>query len=321
MAFVSRLADREVEVFQDELARKGSGRLTLTYEDETFPSSSHGVEQAIVRAVADGRLDLGWVGARAFGELGVHDLDPLVAPMVLDSVAAERAVLSSDLPGRMLGGLEPLGVTGLAVLAGPMRRPIAAGRPLTTLSAFDGVPFFSWHGELNAATVTALGAENVDVAPPVRNERIADGSIRAYENTVAFLADNADWPTNVMTANVNLWPSVSVLVANPRMLASLPAGAREALKAAAATTSARALELAADEDAVVETACTAGARFALAEPTDLATLEDAVQPVIARLREDPTVAGHLDTVTTLTRGLPADTLTIPNGCRAAQAQE
>ena len=318
MAIVSRLADRQVGVFEDELAARAPSRVTLTFEDEAFPSSDHGVEQTIVRAVADGRLDLGWVGARALSELGVHDFDALVAPMVLDSIAAEKAVLSTDVPARMLKGLDALGIAGLAVVGGPLRRPIAAGAPLTTLSALEGVPFYSWHGDVNAASIQALGARNVDIAPPARNEGIANGSIRAYENTVGFLADNADWKANVMTANLNLWPSVSVLVANPKSLAALPPEVRKAVVDAAATTSERAFEAIGDEDARVAEACRAGARFAMAEACDLMAIEKALQPVVDGMRRDPLVAGHLDSVDTLTRGIPPESVTIPDGCHSPE---
>jgi TRAP-type C4-dicarboxylate transport system substrate-binding protein len=321
LAIVPGLADLQVEAFQDELATRGKGGVDLVFSDDFDVQHTLGSEQDIVRAVADGRLDLGWVGARAFRELGVHDLDPLVAPMVLDSLAAQEAVLLRDVPRRMMDGLEPIGVTGLAVLGGALRRPVAAEEPLTTLADFRGLAFYSWHGAVNQLAITALGSTNVDVDPETRNQRIADGSIGAFENTLAFPAANADWRTNTMTVKLNLWPSVSVLVANPARLAALTKDQLSALTSAAEATASRALDLLADEGQLAASACRAGATLAVADAADLAEIEAALEPIRRELRRDPVVAGHLDKIADLTRGLPPDTLTIPDGCEAATPKE
>lgn len=320
LGFIDGLADAQVDTFLDELGSRSAGSLTVEYPDG-FSGATHGAEQTIVRAVADGRLDLGWVGARAFAELGVRDLDVLVAPMVLDSVAAQDAVLASDVPDRMLDALEPLGVTGLAVVPGPVRRPIAADRPLTRLADFRDVPFHAFHADVNAASVTALGAALVDVPPPERNAGIESGSIRAYENSLVFLADKGDWRTNLMTLDVNLWPSVSVLLANPTMLEALPEDRRASLVAAATATARSTPAALPDEDRLVEQACRGGARFALAGPAELAEIRQALRPVLDDLRRDPAAAAHLDAVTELTRGIDPDVPTIPDGCAAAPTQE
>ncbi len=48
--------------------------------------------------------------------------------MLIDSYALQSAVIASDITGRMLGGLSVIGVTGLAVVGGGLRKPIAVGR-------------------------------------------------------------------------------------------------------------------------------------------------------------------------------------------------
>jgi TRAP-type transport system periplasmic protein len=74
-------------------------------------------EQQVVRAVAVGKVDLGWAGARVFDTIGVTSFQALQAPMLIDSYPLERAVIASDLPGQMLQGLNKVGVRGLGVLA------------------------------------------------------------------------------------------------------------------------------------------------------------------------------------------------------------
>ena len=315
IAFVGRLADEQIAHFQSEVTKRSGGALTVQV-DPDLAASSLTMEQRIVEAVAAGDLDLGVVGARAFRELGIHDVDALVAPMAIDSMAAQEAVLASDLPDRMLAGLEPHDLAGLAVIAGPLRRPVA-DRPLVSLEDFAAVPFHTFHGEVNAMTVAALGAKHVDAPAEERNAGIEAGGITAYENSLAFLAHTIDWPTKVQTVDINLWPSVSVLIADPTMLASLTETKRAALVDAANDTVDRAVELLPDEAEVAAQVCAADGRLATAGPAALAEIEQALAPVHAELRADPLVAGYLDEIETLTQAIPADSLPVPTGCAAA----
>lgn len=315
IAFVGRLADEQIAHFQTELARR-SGRALTTAVDPDLAASSLTMEQRIIEAVAAGDLDLGVVGVRAFRELGIHDLDALIAPMAIDSMAAQQAVLSSDLPDRMLAGLESHDLAGLAVIAGPLRRPVA-DQPLTGLEDFTDLPFHTFHGEVNAMTVDALGATHVDAVGEERNPAIETGEIRGYENTLAFLANNLDWPTKYQTVDINLWPSVSVLIAAPQTLASLEESQRAALVGAATDMADRAIELLPDETQLTADVCAGGGRLVTAPPDALAEIEQAVDPVHAELRTDPLVAGYLDEIEALTADLPPDSLPIPDGCDAA----
>jgi TRAP-type C4-dicarboxylate transport system substrate-binding protein len=315
IAFVGRLADEQIAHFQQELSRRSGGSMT-TAIDPDLAAGSVTMEQRIIEAVAAGELDLGVVGVRAFRELGIPDLDALIAPMAIDSMAAQEAVLASDVPERMLAGLESHDLAGLAVIAGPLRRPVA-DRPLTRLEDFSGVPFHTFHGDVNAMTVEALGATHVDVAGEDRNTAIEAGEIRAYENTLAFFANAIDWRTDHLTTNVNLWPSMSVLIADPETLASLSESERSALVDAATDTMDRTLELLPDETQLTAEVCAGGGHLVTAPPEALAEIEEAVATVHAELRTDRVVAGYLDEIEALTAGLPPDSLPIPDGCDAA----
>ncbi len=314
LAFTGGFADLQVSEFQRLVQELTQGALRLVASGE-FSTDDHGVEQAIIRAVADGRLDVGVVGARAFSELGVHDLDALVAPFAIDSVATQRAVLQSDVPDRMLAGLDEVGVVGLAVVGGPLRRPIAAERPLVSLADFAGIPFYSWHGDVMAAAVEALGAVNVDLAPPDRNAGIEDGSIRAYENALPYLAETADRRANIMTANVNLWPAVAVIIANPDTLDRIGASGT-GLEAAAEQVAESALDLFGDDREVARRACEAGAGFAVATTADLAELYAAVASVIDEMAQDAATAGYLAEIATLRGDRPPDVVEVPTECLA-----
>lgn len=315
-AFTGAFADLQIAEFERVLSEAAGESIELSINGD-FDTDVFGVEQSIVKAVRSGELDLGWVGARAFSELDVHDFDALIAPMLIDSLATQRAVLGSDLPRQMLTGLEPLGVTGLAVIGGPLRRPIAADAPLVSIEDFARTPFYSMHGDVPAASIAGLGASNVDVAPPDRNAGIADGTIRAYENTLAYLSDTTDRRANVMTANINLWPAVGVLVANPASLASLSDDQRAAIETAASSAAGNWLDVMEDEDELAGSVCASGGRLALAEPDALGEFEAALRPVHRQLASDPVTAGYLEEIRALKGDTPPDAVSIPAGCDAS----
>jgi TRAP-type C4-dicarboxylate transport system substrate-binding protein len=314
-AFTGSLADSQIGAFEEALAENAGDDVILDVSAD-YDTNVHGVEQQIIGAVASGDLDLGWVGVRAFSELGVHEFDPLIAPMLLDSIAAQEAVLASGVPVRMLAGLDGIGVLGLAVMGGSLRRPIAADAPLLALADFRGIPFYSWHGDLNSESINALGARNIDVAPPERNEGIADGSIRAYENTVAYLADTVERRARIMTTNIDLWPSISVLVMNPATFQRMPKSRQDAILRAAEEVSAVSAKLGQDDPEMIAQICAGGGRFASARSTDVDSVRAAFGSVYERLHEDPATAALLEEVIALTEGLPADTIDIPAGCYA-----
>jgi TRAP-type C4-dicarboxylate transport system substrate-binding protein len=109
-------------------------------------------EQQVVRAVAAGKADLGWAGARVFDTMGVTSFQALQAPMLIDSYPLERAVVASGLPGQMLQGLNKVGVRGLGVLADGLHKPIAIKHPMLDAPEWRGITF----GGAVAFTVTAF---------------------------------------------------------------------------------------------------------------------------------------------------------------------
>lgn len=316
MAFVGGLADAQIGHLQEQVAERSGGTLSMAV-DPALTADVVTIEQDIIKALRGGDLDVGVVGARAFRELGIHDFDALVAPMAIDSMAAQAAVLDSDLPDRMLAGLEAHDLVGLGVLSGLMRRP-SATEPITTLADFSGLPFYTFHGEINAMSVAALGATHVDKNAEGRNADIEAGTLTAYENSLAFLHHTIDenWPTKTHTASLNLWPSVSVLLMSTSTWESLSDSQRTALQDAATDTAQASFDLLPDEAELVQRVCASGARLATATPEALAEIENALAPVHAELRSDPLVAGYLDEIEALTADLPPESPTIPPGCEA-----
>jgi TRAP-type transport system periplasmic protein len=90
-----------VQDFVSRVKERSGGNLRIQVAS-TWGDYADDAEQQVVRAVAAGKADLGWAGARVFDTMGVTSFQALQAPMLIDSYALEQAVVASDLPGQML---------------------------------------------------------------------------------------------------------------------------------------------------------------------------------------------------------------------------
>ena len=123
----------ELRPFVDEVERISGGKIEIRFRNEWLGWPWRRTEAALIRDVAAGKADLGWVGSRAFDDVGVTSFDPLHAPLVVDSYDLQGAVLESGVADGMLEGVRPLGLVGLGVLPGPLRK-VLGGRPATASS-------------------------------------------------------------------------------------------------------------------------------------------------------------------------------------------
>jgi TRAP-type C4-dicarboxylate transport system substrate-binding protein len=261
-------------------------------------------EAQVVQAVGAGRVDLGSTGSGAFDDFGLR---PLEAPLLVDSLGLERAVIAGPLPGRLLGGLRDGGVVGLALLANGFRLPIGARRPLRSTGDWRGVSFGVEDPELEADTVRALGAKPVVTLGPFRRQDLVAGRIQGFaldlrSYTQLGLARDAPF----VTANIALWPEFDVLFANPGRLASLTHEQRVWLRQAAADAESDSVSVSASGRDTLDAACAVGARFADASPKDLAGLRRSFARLYRELESDPAGDAVVRDIEHLKRSLPHD---------------
>src|SRR5215216_1522972 len=123
----------ELAAFGEAVERVSDGRLRLKWINEYGAGRDGNPEVNVVRDVSAGKADLGWAATRIFDELGVTAFNPLHAPMLIDSYELEQRVLGDDVVKPMLDSLGGLGLRGVGVLPGPMRRPFGRRPPLARL--------------------------------------------------------------------------------------------------------------------------------------------------------------------------------------------
>jgi TRAP-type C4-dicarboxylate transport system substrate-binding protein len=277
-------------------------------------------EAQVVRAVANGQVDLGWVGSEVFDTTGAPGLRALSAPMLIDSYPLENAVLKSTLPARMLVKLSRVHVTGLAILGDGLRHPIAVRRPLLAPADWRGLSIATYRSGVQEQVIRALGASPVVAFGPYRAHDLATGAIQGFELDMPRYVHDVPVPSaRYVTANVALWPLFDVLFANPARLASLTAQQRAWLQQAADDAARISVTLVAGQNGrYVRQACAMGARLATATPADLAALHTAFAPVYRGLEADPQTRAFVRQIQQLKKTTPSGPApAIPAGCAAS----
>ena len=304
-----------VEYFVKHVKELSGGNVRIEVVDQWAQFASD-AEQQVVRDVAGNDVDLGWVGTRVFDTMGVKSFQALTAPMLVDSYALENAVIESGITDQMMEGLDELEVVGLGVLADGLRNPIGVTAPILGPADWRGITFGTLRSNGQAEAIRALGATPAQIFGPEREEALGKGAIRGFEFSM-WLYTDPKWPplAPYVTANVNLWPQMDVLLANPARLEGLTGKQRGWLESAARDAEGRSAALADKDAQALRVACASGARFAQASDADLAALEAAFDPVYAKLRQHAETKAFVERIQVLKETSDAEpVLSIPPDC-------
>jgi TRAP-type transport system periplasmic protein len=301
---------QEITVYAQEVVRLSNGKLRIR-----IVRSPHlgriDYERAVIDDVRAGRTDLGWAGSRAWR----GSLRTLNAPLLIDSYELQQRVLQDDLVAPMLDELEPLGLEGIGVLPGPLRRPVGLHGRLLAPRDFRGLAIGEQQSSVAAATLRALGARPVPMSV-TQDEPGVDG----VETSMSSLqAGRFDVAGSHLSMNIDLWPRPLVVFSNAGVFAKLSAQERGVLREAAASVASRLIALERGNDA--ESAgnlCRRGlVAFDSAGAADLSALRTAVEPVYRELRSDPAARAALDAIAALKRRQSSPPDALPGCSREA----
>ena len=309
--------------FLEEVERLTDGSVTIDLANE-WRAGEPDQEQGMLEDIQAGELDMGWVGARALEGVGVTSFQALLAPLLVDSYELEAAVFEegiaeqmlADITEQMLADGEEAGLTGIAVLPGPLRKMMGIAQPFTTTADFAGQVVGYSGGPLAERSLEALGAQPQLVAEstPLEGLDALDYHLAAiYGN---FYFEQADY----VTGNLNVWPRPVVVVMNADVFATLSADLQAALREAGVAASGGALEASSAGEAEAGSGlCTEGMTVATATEADLDELQAAFAPVYSDLEESPSTLAYLDAIRALKEelGAPAAGVTCPDAVAGA----
>ena len=280
--------------FATEVARLSGGELRIRVipgRHERQPD----YEAAVIRDVMHGRADLGMAASRAWDEFGVDSLRALNAPLLIDSYPLQERVLESDVVTPMLEELREIGLAGIGILPGPMRRPHGFRGRLAAPHDFRGLTIGIQQSRLAAAVMRELGARPLRLAADRPNTDALDG----VESRVgAIEADRLDVEGSHLMTNIELWPRPLVLVAGAETYRQLTPAERRILRVAAANVVPKTTTLVRDSE--LESSgniCRRGvASFDSATPEELRALRRGLEPVYRNLERDPATRAAIEAI-------------------------
>jgi TRAP-type C4-dicarboxylate transport system substrate-binding protein len=254
-------------------------------------------ERGLVQDVRAGKADLGIVGVRVWDTMGVNSFRALLAPLLVDSYELQRRVIESDDGERMLSGVERAGVVGIALLAGPLRRPLGLAHALLGPEDYRGETVAIRPGAVAQKTFRALGAGAKGYVP---GDLAGFDAVEIDPKTV----DYNGW-SGTLTTNVVLWPKPYSIVMNRGAFEALTAEQQELLREAGRQALAPELDQTMrDATTALADACRRGlVTLATASSSERASLRRAVQPVYDELDRDEETRQFMGEIGDLRGGL------------------
>jgi len=311
---VLTLADGEGDIsnaqpFADAVSTLSHGSLRIKIAGDWRPDDPS-YETGLIKDVQAGKAQLGITASRAFDTVGISSFEALQAPFLIDTYLLERKVLDSAIPATMLQGLGPHGLVGLAVLPGPLRRPLGFTRPLIAPSSYRGATIGIRASEVTADIFDALGA--IPIAP----ERSAAGDniagLTGIESHATGIDQGFATPGASLTGNVVFEPRPNVIFMSQHAFGSLTASQRGVLYQAAARARAAGVYEGNDTASMVDL-CRRGLKIVSASPADMAGLRAAVQPVYRSLDSNSATRAFIDEITAMRQAIGGspDAVTCP----------
>jgi hypothetical protein len=236
--------------------------------------------------------------------------------MALTSHDAEDALITGAGSDLALGALDGTGVKGLALAAGPLRRPFATSGPLLDPSDWVGVRFRTFHSEIESAAISALGGTPVDAGVTWSNLAL-EGRLGGVELDIAqYAANGFSDEAPYVTTNVVLWPKVLVLAMSKDRFDSLTDQQRDWVLEAAQAARQASLDGSYDDDASVIELCGRGVSFRPATDQQLTRLRKALTPIWAQLEGEAAESALMAAVRSIADRFPEpEAPTVPDGCK------
>jgi TRAP-type C4-dicarboxylate transport system substrate-binding protein len=261
--------------WSSQVRKSSGGTLTIDFKSSWRLGQSNS-ERGALQDVKAGKVDMAWIGARAFDKVGVRSFQALLAPLLVDSYALESKVFEEGIPDRMLTGIGTIGLKGVGVLPGPLRKVLGVSKPFRATTDFKAQVVGIQDSGVAESTLRALGAEPRAVPSSAKLT-----GLDASEQQLGSIAGNSYQSTaKYVTTNLNLWPRPLVLVINPKVLGSLNPAQQAVLRAAAkATTSGAITNARAEDTSAVTLLCQGGMTLTEASPGALAKIRTALGSV------------------------------------------
>jgi hypothetical protein len=194
-------------------------------------------------------------------------------------------VLKSEVAERALAGTEEIGMIGLALLPGELRRPVGLTRALAAPEDYRGARVYTREGKVAAATLEAFGAQPAH-GPTEKWFEGVDGT-EVHLGAVRGQPEVARQDARI-TSNVVLWAQPTAIVMNKGSFDELSGDQQRALREASAEAfDERNREASNLRDEDLQVVCGMDPKLVEATPSQREALEAAVEPVYQMIERSP----------------------------------
>lgn len=307
-----------IQDFVDAVDEASDGQLQFN----VLPVYGGGNDIQLLNDLSGGVVNMGTVSSAVWEGQGVPDFEALQMPFLITNYDIESAVLNSDVATDMLKGTEKLGLTGLAIHEGGLRKPLSAGECLVSPQTFNGKKLRSVESPLLVDSIQALGAEPTPL--PLSDVYLAlkQGTVDGMEANLGLIYTQKFYEvTKCITGNVTLWPFPTVLAANTDWWNGLSEEQQGWITDAAANIDDASIEVLTDPDStLVQDLCDEGMKFGTATDSQMQALESSVQSVYDTYTAEEPTGDYVSRIEQIKKDTPAPSApaSYPAGCEAAQ---
>ena len=202
----------------------------------------------------------------------------------------------------MLAGLEPAGLTGLAIAPEGLRHVFSFDAPMLAPADFEGATVRAPTSEMSSALFEALGGSWVALPDSsALGDAVADGTVTAAESSFAFASTLPR--AAVPVGNVTPYPKANTIVINTAAFERLSDEQQQALREAAVATRDWAVTNNLTDAAYAAAFCRDGGTVALASDAQVQAFRDAAQAVYDELEADAGQASAVERITDIAAGV------------------
>jgi TRAP-type transport system periplasmic protein len=311
-----------VDAFKQEVETASAGKVTV----EPIPNYTGG-DTKLLDAVSGGEVEMAAVSTATWDTKGVNVFQALQAPFLITNYGFEQGILEGPIGTAMLeseNGPKKLGLVGLGILEGGLRKPLGAKVALKSPADFKGKKIRAPQSKVLSAALSALGAEAVPLPVGEVFTALQNGTVDGMEANLGLISTNKyDEVAKFVTQDVNFWPFPAAVVINQAQFDKLSDDQKAAIQTAGKNLAKNSINVflnpAPGATNFVADLCTKGLTFAFAGPENQKALAAAAQPAYAEISKDSEVAGFIKQIqdAKATAPAPAAPAPLPADCKKA----
>lgn len=312
-----------IQAFADEVKTASGGKIVIN----PVPGASGGNDVTLLDDVSGGSIELAGVSTAVWDSKGVNVFQPLQAPFVITNYGLSEKVLGGEIGQAMLDsadGPAKLGLKGLGILEGGLRKPVGRDAAFKSVADFAGKKFRAPASKVMTSTLKALGASPVSMPLPDVLPALKSGAVDGLEaNYGLIVTQKLNEGAKYVTADVTLWPFPAAVVMNQAAFDKLSAEQQQILITAGKNLAKNSVAVftnpAPGATNFVAVLCTAGMTFASAGEANRTALAAKAKPALDELASGAETGPFLKQIQDLkaSMGAPPAPAPLPSGCKTS----